>query len=205
MDPSRADAGVPTAWIAGCVDAHRALLADLEGLTDDDGRRPSALPGWSVGHLLTHLARNADSVVRRLDGAARGEVLDQYAGGVAGRAADIEAGAGRPAAELVSDVRSSSAAAERAMFELPPGSWDARSRTSRGVEESSRDVVFSRWREVAVHRGDLGLHSGPVPLPAALVDAWLPTELAGLPPRTDPAALLAWILGRGPAPELAPW
>jgi maleylpyruvate isomerase len=144
-------------------------------------------------------------VVRRLDGAARGQVLDQYSGGVEGRAADIEAGAGRPATELVADVRTSAAAAERAMTELPPAAWDARSRTSRGVEESSRDVVFSRWREVAVHRGDLGLHPGPVPLPAALVDAWLPTELIGLSARTDPAALLAWILGRGPAPELAPW
>jgi maleylpyruvate isomerase len=200
-----AGTGVPTAWIAGCVAAHTALLADLEGLTDDDARRPSALPGWSVGHLLTHLARNADSVVRRLEGAARGEVLDQYVGGQVGRAAAIEAGAGRPAAELVSDVRGSAAAAERSMTELPAAAWDARSRTGRGAEESSRDVVFSRWREVAVHRGDLGRHPGPVPLPAGLVEAWLPAELAGLPARTDPAALLAWILGRGPAPELAPW
>jgi maleylpyruvate isomerase len=199
------DAGVPIDWIAGCLDAHTALLADLNGLTDDDARRPTALPGWSVGHLLTHLARNADSVVRRLEGAARGEVLDQYVGGLAGRAAEIEEGAGRTAAELVADVRASATAAERAMSELPLPAWDAPSRSSRGVEESSRDVVFSRWREVAVHRGDLGLHPGPVPLPAALVAAWLPAELARLPARTDPAALLAWVLGRGPAPELTPW
>jgi maleylpyruvate isomerase len=197
--------GAPTEWMAGCVASHAALLADIDGLTDDEARGPCALPDWSVGHLLTHLARNADSVVRRLEGAARGEVLDQYAGGLTGRAAAIEAGARRPAAELVDDVASSAAAVERVMAALPLSAWDGRSRTGRGVEESSRDAVFSRWREVAVHRGDLGLHPGPVPLPPDLVEAWLPRELAGLSARTDPATLLTWILGRGPAPELAPW
>src|SRR5580698_3421583 len=95
-----AGTGVPVAWIAGCAAAHAALLADLDALTDDQARGPSALPGWSVGHLLTHIARNADSVVRRLEGAIRGEVLTQYAGGVAGRQADIDAGADRAADDL---------------------------------------------------------------------------------------------------------
>jgi maleylpyruvate isomerase len=132
-------------------------------------------------------------------------VLDQYAGGLASRAADIEAGAHRPAAELVADVASGAAAVERVMTGLPLSAWDGRSHTARGVEESSRDAVFSRWREVAVHRGDLGLHPGPVPLPPDLVEAWLPQELARWSTRTHRAALLTWILGRGPAPELAPW
>ncbi len=197
--------GAPTGWIAGCVASHAALLADIDGLSDHEARGACALPGWSVGHLFTHLARNADSVVRRLEGAARGEVLDQYAGGLTGRADDIEAGAQRPAVELVADVASSAAAVERVMAGLSLSAWDGRSRTARGVEESSRDAVFSRWREVAVHRGDLGLHPGPVPLPPELVEAWLPQELARSSTRTDPAALLTWILGRGPAPELAPW
>jgi maleylpyruvate isomerase len=197
--------GAPTEWIAGCTAAQAALSADLDGLTDEQAGGPSALPGWSVGHVLTHIARNADSVVRRLEGAARGEMLDLYVGGLKGRAAAIEAGASRPAAELVADVRISSAAAEQAFATLPDKAWDATSRSSRGVEEDGRAVVFSRWREVAVHHGDLGLRPGGVPLPPALVEAWLPQELDTLAERTDPAALLAWILGRGPAPSLAPW
>ena len=88
------------------------------------------------------------------------------------------------------------------MAELPDAAWDAPSRTSRGVVEPSRDAVFSRWREVVVHHGDLGF--GPVPLPPALVDGWLARELPRLGERTDPAALLAWVIGRGEAPELAP-
>jgi maleylpyruvate isomerase len=179
------------------------LNVGLAGLDDTVARSASTLPGWSVGHVLTHVARNADSLLWRLDGAAQGEVRDQYPGGLTQRAADIEAGAGRPAAELVADVARTSAAVERAMADLAAPAWDAPSRTSRGVVESSRDAVLSRWREVVVHHGDLGL--APVPLPVALVDAWLPLELPRLADRADPVALLTWIIGRGPVPALNPW
>jgi maleylpyruvate isomerase len=198
-----AETGAPTALVEGCVAAHAALLAAIADLTDDVASGPSRLPGWSVGHVLTHLARNADSVVWRLEGAARGELRDQYPGGLERRAADIDAGAGRPAAELVTDVRMSADAVERAMADLPLAAWDAPSRTSRGVVEDSRAAVLSRWREVVVHHGDLGL--GAVPLPPALVAVWLPRELPRLAERSDPAELLAWVIGRGDPPVLAPW
>jgi maleylpyruvate isomerase len=198
-----AETGAPTALVEGCVAAHAALLAAIADLTDDVASGPSRLPGWSVGHVLTHLARNADSVVWRLEGAARGELRDQYPGGLERRAADIDAGAGRPAAELVTDVRMSADAVERAMADLPLAAWDAPSRTSRGVVEDSRAAVLSRWREVVVHHGDLGL--GAVPLPPALVAVWLPRELPRLAERSDPAELLAWIIGRGDPPVLTPW
>ena len=196
-------AGGPVALVEGCVAAQAALRASLEDLSDEAARRPSRLPGWSVGHVLTHIARNADSVVWRLEGAARGELRDQYPGGPEQRRDDIEAGAGRPAAALVLDVRGTSAAVERVMADLPAAAWDAPSRTSRGGVESSRDAVLSRWREVVVHHGDLGLD--PVPFPPALVDVWLPRELPRLAERGDPAELLAWIIGRGDPPVLAPW
>ena len=38
-----------------------------------------------------------------------------------------------------------------------------------------------------------------------LVDAWLPRELPRLAERTDPASLLAWVIGRGEPPVLAAW
>src|SRR5690349_21068961 len=81
--------------------SHRRLLAALDGLTEEVARRPSRLPGWTVGHLLTHLARNADSMTRRLRAGARDEVVDHYPGGAEQRTGEIEQGAGRPAAELV--------------------------------------------------------------------------------------------------------
>jgi maleylpyruvate isomerase len=204
---SRATApGGPTApggWVAGCVAAQDALDRALVGLRDEQARAPSLLPGWSVGHLLTHIARNGDSLVWRLEGAVLGEVRDQYPGGLEQRQADIETGAGRAADALAEDVAQSSAAVARVMAELPEEAWDAPSRTSLGIVEPSRDAVLARWREVVVHHGDLGL--GPVPLPPDLVAVWLPRELPVLGTRTDPAALLAWIIGRAGPPELGPW
>ena len=41
--------------------------------TDSWARQPSLLPGWTRGHVLSHLARNADAMVRTLAGTARGE------------------------------------------------------------------------------------------------------------------------------------
>ncbi len=135
--------------------------------------------------MLTHIARNADSVVWRLEGAARGELRDQYPGGLEQRQGRHR-GRGRPPGgrRWSLDVRRTSAGVERAMADLPAAAWDAPSRTSRGVVESSRDAVLSRWREVVVHHGDLGL--APVPFPPELVDAWLPRELPRLAERTRP-------------------
>src|SRR4029077_9911278 len=116
---------------------------------------------------------------------------------------DIEAGAGRPADDLAADVRGSSAAVARVVAELPEAQGDAPSRTSGGVWEPPRDAIFSRWREVVVHHGDLGL--GPVPLPPALVETWLPRELPRLVERSDATALLGWVIGRGDPPSLTPW
>jgi maleylpyruvate isomerase len=195
--------GRPATWVGGCAAAHAALDAALADLSDTAAHAPSLLPGWSVGHVLTHIARNADSVVWRLEGAARGEQRDQYPGGLEQRRAEIEVGAGRSAVELVLDVQHTSSAVERTMAELSAAAWDAPSRTSRGVVETSRDAVLSRWREVVVHHGDLGLAT--VPFPPELVAAWLPKELPRLAERTDPARLLAWVIGRGDPPALAAW
>ena len=71
-----------------------ACWATSSGLDDATVARSSRLPRWTVGHVPTHLARNADAHVRMLEGAAAGEITDQYEGG-AGRSAEIEAGAGR--------------------------------------------------------------------------------------------------------------
>src|SRR5581483_10528514 len=92
------------AVMAACQLSHRRLRHTLGRLDDGDEARASRLPDWTVGHVLTHLARNAESHIRILDGALTGEHLEQYPGGVDQRAADISAGAGRPAMQLVDDV-----------------------------------------------------------------------------------------------------
>ena len=57
----------------------------VEPLAHLDLTKPSVLPGWSIAHVLVHLARNADSHRRRIEASARGDMVDQYVGGIAGR------------------------------------------------------------------------------------------------------------------------
>ena len=88
--------------------SHRGLeemLAGLAGRGALDVGAPSLLPGWSVGHVLTHLARNADSMTYVLGAAGPDDVVERYVGGVDGRNGDIEAGAGRSAIEQLADLR----------------------------------------------------------------------------------------------------
>ena len=185
--------------------SHRRLFAAIEGMDDDVARRPSRLPGWSVGHVLTHLARNADSMTRRLAGAARDEVVDQYPGGAEERAAEIEAGAGRSAAELVTDVRESALACERVAADLPDDAWDRLARSVGGQLHTMRRVLEGRIREVELHHVDLGLGYEPADWPRDFARAELDRALAHMTERLDPAELLGWLSGRGPAPELPPW
>ncbi len=59
--------------LADLDDATAALVSDLDGLTDREARGQSLLPGWSRGHVLTHLARNAEGGTRLLTWARTGE------------------------------------------------------------------------------------------------------------------------------------
>jgi maleylpyruvate isomerase len=192
------------AGIDGCRAADARLMVTLSALTDATARQPSLLPGWTVGHLLTHLARNADSHVRRIEGALRDEVVDQYPGGQESRAADIEAGAGRPAVSLVADVRDSAAALDTAWESLPDAAWSRFGRAVSGNLTSMEALVFRRWREVEIHHADLGLGFGYQDWSDGFVADELPRALATVPRRLgDPQArrqLCAWLLERATEP-----
>ena len=203
--------------LEGGVEAHRVLLAALGSLTDEQARSASLLPGWSVGHVLTHVARNADSHVRLFAAAERGEVVTQYEGGAAGRAADIEAGAARSASELVHDVRASAERLEAAWASASPACWAGSGITPLGAASIS-DLPMRRWREAVVHHTDLGLGYGIDAWPTHYVRADLmlltmqwasrrPMGLTELPAEAlavSPAHRLAWLFGRLDLPGLAP-
>jgi maleylpyruvate isomerase len=199
-----------TAAREGSRAAHARLLAALDGLDDATAAGPSLLPGWSVGHVLTHLARQADGHVRMLEAAAAGEVADQYDGGPEGRAAEIEAGAGRSAAELVADLAAATRRLEAAWDRTDAAVWaHGFGRGTFGDLQPCADLPFRRWREVEVHHADLGLDFDPAQWSATFVDAELPRGLAALPCRLsldDRRQLLAWVLGRVTVPpDLPPW
>lgn len=139
----------------GCAAATALLLQTIDGLTDEQARRPSLLPGWSIGHVLTHVARNADSVVRMVEAAQRGEIVAQYAEGQRDR--EIEDGSGRPGRELVDDVRSAVAAVARTWAATSDEVWATGSCKVRSGDCPINLVPLRRWREVEFHHADLGL------------------------------------------------
>ena len=134
------------------VETANDRLLRTAGDLDPDVTRPAALPGWTVGHVLTHVARNADAYTNLLTWARTGVQTPAYASPQA-RADGIEAGAGRPLAEQIQDVRvaherfadaAAAMTAEAWTFHLPP--------TGR----SAAAVPWARLREVEVHHVDLG-------------------------------------------------
>jgi maleylpyruvate isomerase len=197
--------------IEGCRASHRDLLDTVAGLDETAVRAPSLLAGWTVGHVLTHLARNADSHTRMLGAALRGQAVEQYAGGGRERADAIEAGGGRSVTELGDDVRRSTAQLEAAWAAMTPVAWDSHGLT-RGRPWPCRTLPYFRWREVEIHRVDLGTGYEATDWPDEYVRRELPMLLATVPDRltdsTDRRRLLAWLTGRAPAlghVDLAGW
>jgi maleylpyruvate isomerase len=130
------------------------------------------LAGWTIGHVLTHIARNADGIRRMAEGAARGEVLDQYEGGVTSRAADIDAGASRPAREQLDDLRTSAAALRAAWDAMPDGAWRNETRPTAG-RATAEDGPIARLFEVEVHHVDVGRGYTPADWPPSTVELGL--------------------------------
>jgi maleylpyruvate isomerase len=140
----------------------------LEAVPIDDAlvRSPSALPGWTIGHVFTHLARNADSHTRMIDAAKAGRSVAQYPGGVEQRETEIEAGARRSASALLADVSRADDELADAYAGIDDETWH-RHAIRWGQVWPVIDLPFLRWREVAVHSIDLGL-------PGIGTDIWHP-------------------------------
>jgi maleylpyruvate isomerase len=145
--------------------ATAALIGGLGGFTDAEARGPSLLPGWSRGHVLSHLARNAEGGTRLLTSARTGQPGYEYPS-VAARAQAIEDGAGRPAAELVGDVDRTAAALATAAAAMPPDAWRHTVTWTTGHETPAGHVPVSRLAEVLIHHVDLNDGFGPESWPA---------------------------------------
>jgi maleylpyruvate isomerase len=118
---------------------------------------PSLLPGWTVGHVLTHVARNADAYTNLLTWARTGIETPAYPSPEA-RAAGIEAGAARPLAEQIEDIRTAHERFADAGAAMPAEAWTFH---LPSTGQSAAAVPWARLREVEVHHVDLGVGYGP--------------------------------------------
>ncbi|OLE21595.1 MAG: maleylpyruvate isomerase [Actinobacteria bacterium 13_1_20CM_3_71_11] len=207
------------------VDRATARLLATAAALDGDPAAPSPLPGWTRGHVLTHVARNADGLTNLLTWARTGVVTPQYAS-LDKRNADIEAGAARPLDALVADVRSSAERFAEAATALDAASWAFLLDLPRGPKPAAL-VPWWRLREVEVHHVDLAAGYLAADWPESFAHRLLhevagdltgvsltvqadglghpvPVGSGGPPTVSGPAyALAAWLIGRSPGDKLA--
>jgi maleylpyruvate isomerase len=215
-------------------DATERLLTAVAKLDNASVTEPSRLPGWSRGHVLAHIARNADALVNVLEG--RPMYADVHV-----RDADIERDAPRPLDVQLTDVRAS--AARFQATGAAPADWSRTVELRNGVVDAAARVPFRRWVEVELHHVDLGIGYELEDLPEEFTEreteflaerftghpdvqstlltdgtrAWHTGRKADGPEVTvtgSPADLLGWLAGRrdgsaltvggGPLPALPP-
>ncbi|WP_427889591.1 maleylpyruvate isomerase family mycothiol-dependent enzyme [Kribbella sp. GL6] len=208
------------------------LLALTAGLDDATARGDSVLPGWSRGHVITHIAYFSEAMTRQVEEALQGRLVEVYDGGRPARDAAIEAGANRPAADLKAHLTQAVTTLLASWDKVSPTDWPLpilhrNSNLSAGLQAT--------WRELTIHTSDLNLGVTPATWPddfcLHLLDFLRPrtpdnTHLILQSPETTwengtgeevklkgtLPDLTAWYAGRltlgpvkGPALQLLPW
>jgi maleylpyruvate isomerase len=212
---------------SGLTDSAARFLNTAQVLTDPDVGEPSALPGWTRAHLLTHVARAADSRTGLLRAAQAGQVGQQYPSEQA-RAAAIDADALRPPSVIRVDLLRAVKECLYVIRDHPSELWDA-----PGVwlgppgRRPVRGVVPGLRRELEYHHVDLAVGYQPADWPddfarteLAIVTAFMndradappmtltdsgPLQIGTRPPMNvagPPAAMLAWLSGRSNGSDL---
>ncbi|MEU0370257.1 maleylpyruvate isomerase family mycothiol-dependent enzyme [Streptomyces sp. NPDC006283] len=223
----------PVSDLRSVREATDQLLTAAAALDNAAVAGPSRLPGWTRGHVLAHISRNADALVNVLEG------RPMYVTAEA-RDADIERDASRGLSEQLDDVRASAARFQDTG--AAPADWQRTVELRNGVTDRAARVPFRRLVEVELHHVDLGIGYELEDLPkefteretAFLAERWSARE--DVPPtrvlagggewRTggaegtpvtvsgSPADVLGWLSGRrdgtalecagGPLPVLPP-
>lgn len=157
MDTSSGTASIAIPNLVEMVVASTRYLGSLSELGDDDMRAPSLLPGWTRGHVVTHLARNADAFCNLLHWAETGQEKYMYESPER-RNADIEEGSGRSAHDLRVDASASAGRLIQAINELDVRHEDNLVARSPGSPTfPAREIATHRLVELEVHHADLDL------------------------------------------------
>jgi maleylpyruvate isomerase len=208
-------------------DATRRLIRTADGLADTDYAQPSGLPGWTRGHVLAHLALNAEGLAGALGGVVDGQRASMYASQEA-RDADVAELAGAEPAAIRSRLLGACTDLFDALDAVPPDQADTSiDRVPGGRTFTVSAVPGMRLGEVEIHHADLDAGYGPgqwpteftllmldrmlvrggaeTPFQAHAVDLGRTWSLGeGGPTVSGTAAALAWWLtGRGAGDGLA--
>ena len=141
----------------GRLEAAVARYRQQQGL--DAFAAPSRLPGWTIGHVVTHLARNADGLRRVLVAARIGQLMTPYDSPQA-REQDIERGATRSTDTIAVDLVTADQHLAETIDAFPQTAWAATVDLGRGGPAAAEVVLAHRLAEVEFHHDDLGIDPG---------------------------------------------
>ena len=182
-----------SATVGPLTAATERLITTASAFDDAALAQPSLCAGWTRAHVLSHVARNADSLTNLLTWARTGVQTPMHTGREA-RDAAIEAGAGRPLDQILDDLRTSAGRFSKAVMDMPEEGWERQVRrgaNGTGDPLPGRHVLWLRLRELEFHHVDLDAGYRPVDWPASFVRRALDEVLRTFDRRDDvpPVAL----------------
>jgi maleylpyruvate isomerase len=146
----------------GLVAVRRAAAAVCELVDELDDAAlcaPTGLTGWTRGHVVSHLARNADGLVNLLHWARTGIESPMYTS-PADREAAIVEGANRLARVQQEDLRAADERFFMATEVMSESDWEARVVNGQGLTIGASLVPWMRLTELLVHLVDLDVGMG---------------------------------------------
>jgi maleylpyruvate isomerase len=199
----------PDGDAAAVREATRLLIDTVSTLPPAATAEPSLLRGWTRGHLLAHLARNADALTNLLIWARTGVETPMYPSSEI-RDKDVKDGAGRPLPEHLDDLRISADRFATAIEETPAQAWAAQVPMGAGRVIAAAEIPGRRLVEVLVHHIDLGIGYTCDQLPADFAARELGSLIDGLSGHEGIAAVRLhdtdsgekWDIGAANEPDL---
>lgn len=151
----------PTDWaddLALLGEQTEILQRALASVDDEMVGQPSALPGWSRGHVLAHLDGNAQGIARLARWAADEVERPMYISREV-RDADVELHATRDARAHEAAVGQSARALREDFDRLSDQQRAMEVMLGNGLRIRASSLARHRLQEVCVHHADLGLAS----------------------------------------------
>jgi maleylpyruvate isomerase len=181
------------------------FLRAVDSLSDTSFAEPTALPGWTRGHVIAHVHSNALALRRLVRWAHTGEESRMYAS-PAQRTEEIENGAGLEPAKLRAFVHESAATLADDLAQLTDAQRQHTVVTAQGRHIAADEIPWLRSREVGVHAVDLDAGVTFADLADDFLTALVHDVIVKRTANGELAALAAWLTGRAPADEpLGAW
>ncbi|MFC0105942.1 maleylpyruvate isomerase family mycothiol-dependent enzyme [Kibdelosporangium aridum] len=199
----------PTRELRWMAQGHEYFMSCLRSIDDRRLAGPSALPGWTGSHILSHIGHNARALGRLAHWAVTGEPTPMYPN-PSTRAQEIGIGAGWPVPKLREFVAEEQNRLATALDEVTGDQWRTEVVTAQGRTVPASTIPWLRSRELWIHACDLPSGGDFTAMPEDFVDALVHDVLTHRRTRqsiavrvSGPAVDVArWLTGRGTSPRL---